>query len=308
MTNFESVQNNRREANSLAWPKSGARTGVLGAVAGVILGLSLAIPDSGTYAAENGCSFSETTLSFSGTPLEQARCLLRPVLRFGRLGEPVAHLPAPLEELIGTPVQFSAVSLQMYLASHGITEADIGGSVTNRLAAKYFIIHDTSTPNYLDQPFPTNINTAAWSHNGLERWRQRPVAHVFVNRLGQSIAPHAWVASQRATKLEVRVLGEKSRGLFVHTELVQPRQRDPQGGAKNDAIAPAPGFTDAQLDRLALLYAAASLQHGAWMIPGFHACVDAGIPDAHDDPQNFDLALWAKRLESLLKELEGVAK
>jgi len=27
---------------------------------------------------------------------------------------------------------------------------------------------------------------------------------------------------------------------------------------------------------------------------------DAGIPDAHDDPQNFDLAFWAGRLDALL--------
>jgi hypothetical protein len=289
-------------------PRSKARSELLGRIARVILSFSLVIPYGVGSAAETGCAFSESALTFPGTPLEQARCLLRPVLRFGRLGEPLARLPAPLEDLIGNPVQFSSVTLQTYLKSHQIAETDIGGPVTNQLTAKYFVIHDTSTPNYLDQPFPTNINAAAWSQNGLERWRQRPVAHVFVNRLGLSIAPRAWIESQRATKLEVRMLGEKSRGLFVHTELVQPRQRDPQGSAKNDAIAPTPGFTEAQLDRLALLYAAASVQHGTWMIAGFHACVDAGIPDAHDDPQNFDLTLWANRLASLIKDLEATAK
>jgi hypothetical protein len=308
MTKSESVQNNRREANSLAWPKSEIRKGVLGFVASAILGLGFTFSDSVTYAAETSCGFSESTHSFPGTPLEQARCLLRPVLRNGLLGKPLAILPSPLEELIGKPVKFTPLALQTYLASHQIAEADIGGAVTNKLAAKYFVIHDTSTPNYLDQPIPTNINTASWSHNGLERWLQRPVAHVFVNRLGQSITPRAWIASQRATKLEVRVLGEKSRGLFVHTELVQPRQRDPQGSARNDAIAPTPGFTEVQLDRLALLFVSASVQHGNWMIPGFHACVDAGIPDAHDDPQNFDLALWAARVAKLLNDLENGPK
>ena len=35
--------------------------------------------------------------------------------------------------------------------------------------------------------------------------------------------------------------------------------------------------------------ALAILSHGRrWLIPAFHATVDAGIPDAHDDPQNFD--------------------
>jgi hypothetical protein len=101
------------------------------------------------------------------------------------------------------------------------------------------------------------------------------------------------------------VLKEKSRGLFVHTELVQPRRSDPTGQPGNDGLAPSPGFTEPQLDRLALLYVVASLQHGSWMVPAFHANVDAGIPDAHDDPQNFDLNLWSKRLNLLLQSLES---
>ena len=82
----------------------------------------------------------------------------------------------------------------------------------------------------------------------------------------------------------------------------------PAPQAQYDAIAPTPGFPDAQLDRLALLYVAASVQHGTWMVPAFHAAVDAGIPDAHDDPQNFDLALWAKRLDTLLHALNLSAR
>jgi hypothetical protein len=260
-----------------------------------------------TRGDSTACPFDAAALAFEGTPLEQAKCLLRPVLPYARLGAPLAHLPAPLEDLIGRSVQIRAATLQDYLRSNSIAEADIGGPVTNQLSAKYFVIHDTSSPNYLNEQIPTNINTAAWAPNDLQRAARRPVAHAFVNRLGQSIAPHTWVTSWRATKLEVRVLGDKSRGLFVHTELIQPRRRDPQAGPRNDAIAPTPGFTELQLDRLALLYTAASLQHRTWMVPAFHACVDAGIPDGHDDPQNFDLALWAKRLERLLEALEKPA-
>ena len=101
------------------------------------------------------------------------------------------------------------------------------------------------------------------------------------------------------------MLGERGRGLFVHTELIQPRHRDPdKGGPKNDALAPEPGFTVAQYDRLALLYVSASVQHGTWLIPGYHCAIDAGIPDGHDDPQHFDLAFWAGRLEELLKAIQ----
>ena len=216
-------------------------------------------------------------------------------------------LPAPLESLIGQPVTLDLTALQKYLQTHGIAETDIGGPLTNHCAARYFVIHDTSTPNYGDAPIPTNINTTAWSGNNLNRWTNRAVAHAFVNRLGDSITPHPFARPWRATKLEVRVLGEKGRGLFVHTELVQPRQRDPHGNAKNDALSPEPGFTVAQYDRLALLYVSASLQHGSWLIPGYHAAVDAGIPNAHDDPQHFDLAFWAGQLDELLKAVSKSA-
>jgi hypothetical protein len=255
--------------------------------------------------ANAGCPFDDATMSFKGTPLEQAKCLLRPVRRHGELSAPLAHLPSPLEQLIGFPVTIPTATVRKYLAAHGIKESDVGGALTNHLAAKYFVIHDTSTPNYGDKAFPTNINQASWSHNTLKRWSENSnaVAHCFVNRLGDSVSPHAWTTPWRATKLETRVLGEKSKGIFVHTELIQPRRRDPSGGPRNDALSPEPGFTEAQLDRLALLYVTASLQHGTWLVPAYHAALDAGIPNGHDDPQNFDLALWAERLSLLLNVL-----
>lgn len=260
------------------------------------------------YAANPSCQFDTNALTFAGSPIEQARCLLRPLKRFGELDKASANLPAPLESIIGQPVAIKIEAIQSYLTKHSISETNIGGPLTNHCGAKYFVIHDTSTPNYHDEPIPDNINTAAWPLNNLNRYTNRAVAHAFVNRLGDSITPHSFATPWRATKLEVRVLGEKGRGLFVHTELIQPRRRDPGAGPKNDALSPDPGFTDAQYDRLALLYLSASAQHGTWLIPGFHAAVDAGIPDAHDDPQNFDLLFWAKRLDTLLKEISAAAK
>jgi len=257
-------------------------------------------------AQNTSCRFDTNTLTFSGTPIEQARCLLRPVKRFGVLASPLQLLPAPLEDLIGQPVKLDLAAVQKYLTSHKISEIEIGGWLTNRCEARYFVIHDTSTPNYGDNPIPTNINTAAWSYNNLARSSNRPVAHAFVNRLGDSITPHPFAIPWRATKLEVRILKERGFGPFVHTELFQPRRRDPAGGPRNDAIAADPGFTEAQYDRLALLYLSASVQHGSWLIPGYHAAVDAGIPDAHDDPQNFDLAFWAGRLNLLLKSIADI--
>lgn len=259
---------------------------------------------SGVARAENtSCRFDEATMSFPGTPLEQARCLLRPVKVHGVLGESLATLPGSLEKLIGQPVTVDVAVLQKYLQAHNIAEKDLGGPLTNHCGAKYFVIHDTSTPNFGDAPIPTNINTTAWAFNNLNRYTNRIVAHIFISRMGESIGLLPYSTPWRATKLEVKVLGDKSRGLFVHNEMVQPRHRDPSGSPKNDAFAAEPGFTVAQYDRLALLYVSASLQHGTWLIPGYHCAIDAGIPDGHDDPQNFDLTFWAGRLDELLKAI-----
>jgi hypothetical protein len=250
------------------------------------------------------CPFDRAKMEFAGTPVEQARCLLRPVLRGGVVGEPLKKLPAPLESLIGTQVQIKPEQLKKYLEAHKISEEEIGGPLMQKVTAKYFVIHDTSTPNYGEKSIPTNINTAAWPLNNFERWKKINVAHMFVNRLGQSMTWHPFSMSWRATKYESKTLTkEESHGMFVHTELSQPRQTDPKGHKGNDAIAPEPGFTQEQYDRLALLYVAASLEHGMWLVPAYHCCLDSGMPDGHDDPQNFKLEQWGKSLDALLAQL-----
>jgi hypothetical protein len=270
------------------------------------LALAVCTASAGGEAAR--CPFDESKLSFDGTPLEQAKCLLRTVKQGGVLGKTLAKLPAPLENLVGQPVALDKTVFQNYLQKNHIAEEDIGGSITNDLPANYFVIHDVSAPNYLDKPFPPDINQASWGPNNVGRWKKTDVAHIFVTRLGESTSPHPFVVPWRATKFETRILKEKSKGLFVHIELVQPRRSNRRGSPNNDTIAPKPGFTEKQLDRLALLYVSASLAHGTWMVPAFHATIDAGIPGAHDDPQNFDLTHWAKRLNVLIKSLQPKAE
>jgi hypothetical protein len=53
------------------------------------------------------CRFSDTNLKFEGTPIEQARCLLRTVRVLGNVNDEPATLPAFLEEIIGQPVAFT---------------------------------------------------------------------------------------------------------------------------------------------------------------------------------------------------------
>lgn len=286
--------------------------------------LCLAVGYSRTSAQETPCAFDDASLSYKGTPEKQARCLLRPVLIGGQLGAQLKRLPAPLDKLIGKALKVDQALLRIFLEQQSIRAEDIGGSLSEPVSransispdaafASYFVIHDVSTPNYLNDPFPPDIDEASWVWNDLNRkWLKRKVTHVYISRTGESITavdfkeqlpdPH------HGTKFARNQLRNRGKGLYLHVELIQPRRRDPQGSANNDRFAPVPGFTDPQLKRLALVYIAASVRRGQWLIPAFHASVDAGIPDAHDDPQNFDLARWAAHLDALLKSVKEIKR
>ena len=264
-------------------------------------------------AQEKPCKLAPTSEISSK---DQAKCLLRPVRKFGNLDVTLLTLPTPFDKLLSLPtIDLDKEALRRYLKAKNIRESDIGGSLDNPVSrgnnnssradlARYFIIHDTSTPNFENDNFPANINDSKWSGNNLQRWtRGNPLAHVFVSRVGESVTPVNFSTPWRATSFEVDVCGVACKGLFLSIEMVQPRRSDPRGGRGNDAIAPNPGFTDAQLDRLALVYIAASVRRGKWMIPAFHASLDAGIDGAHDDPQNFSLEQWSERLNNLLQQI-----
>lgn len=254
-----------------------------------------------TTATDQGpCGFSTVTLAFRGDARTQARCLLRHVARFGVL-EDELPLPPSLDAIVGARIALTPAQLRAYLARQGIAEADIGGALTDPVSrtengspAAYFVIHDTSTPNMLAQPFPADRDEASWRHNNVAVWQRgdQSVAHVFIGRTGSSVTAVDFSRGWRATKLESRVAGAASRGRFLHVENVQPRRSLEGGAPGNDNIGPEPGFSDAQLRRLALVYVAASVRAGVWLIPAQHAAIDSGIPNGHDDPQNFDLARW----------------
>ena len=283
--------------------------------------LSIAITGLSVRAQDTPCAFNDSSLSYAGSPQEQARCLLRPVLVGGHLGAPLERLPAPFDELMGKPLKIDRAALSRYLTEQTISETDIGGSLSDPVSranpvdpdaafARYFVIHDVSTPNYLGDLFPPDINEATWVWNDLPRkWIKTKVTHVYISRTGESVTAVDFKTQlpdpYNGTKFARDRLRNKGKGLFLHIELVQPRRSDPQGPPNNDRFAPTPGFTDAQLKRLAVVYIAASVRRGQWLIPAFHAAVDAGIPDAHDDPQNFDLTRWANHLRALLKLIKA---
>lgn len=169
-------------------------------------------------------------------------------------------LPKPLESLIGETFKYKKEKFRHYLQKHKIDEESIGGNLDNPLAkaklpngdeiqSLYFIIHDTSSPYLKNAPFPDNFDTNKdWKGNDLTIWINQPVAHIFVNRLGESLTTTPFDETVRkgwGTKFSRDFLKTEGKGLQIHIELIQPRQRDAKSNnPENDLIAPFPGFTE----------------------------------------------------------------
>ncbi len=250
-------------------------------------------------------------------PIEQAKKLLRKVRMMGTVSYDVPVFDSAFANNVGQPCQLTRDQLRSYITRQNINEWEIGGSIdapvssvsdsTNGVTyARYFVIHDTSFPRYGSKGFPANIDDASWEWNNLNKWNA-PVCHIYVNRVGQSKTMTPFDGGMTATKMERYILGEtSSRGLYLHIELVQPRRFLKGYGRGNDVDAPDNGFTTPQYRRLALLYITASVRKGEWLIPGFHACVDQGIRNAHDDPQNFELERFMSALRELIGEVGKV--
>jgi hypothetical protein len=257
------------------------------------------------------CRFDRDTLTFAGTPLEQATCLLRKIELFAvRKPQPVPRVfvsllteappPSPAHKaaaLAAFPEPYRA-----YAAEHA---GDPVSQTEEGLPLAYFVIHDTSTPFYKSDPFPRKLDKDA-RVNSFQPYisdeiAAEPVAHIFLNRVGQIWAGHEFAEPWRATKLESRVVGPRARGRFVHIETVQPRRYVSDATTRAGTEGPKPGFSKAQYRMLAALYVYVSARAGKWLIPGQHNTVDAGIPDAHDDPQNFDMKRFGKEVERLMR-------
>lgn len=266
------------------------------------------------------CGFDPASLSFRGTPVDQARCLMRGMDSSRNLGPELESLPPALASRVGTETGLpSRESLSAFLSKQNL-EWDFAAYLWQPLSrardnapdapmARYFVIHDTSGPNYGHRSFPADMDDT--SHiNDLTRFECSDgygKAHVVINRAGGMLLNHELATPWRETKFELAAnFSGALKGLFLHTELVQPRRSAARRG-RNDALAPNPGFTAVQYDRLALLYTIASVRAGRWLIPAFHAAVDADIPNGHDDPMNFDVASFAASLDRVVGKLQEPA-
>jgi hypothetical protein len=264
------------------------------------------------------CGFDVQAMSFSGGPVEQAKCLMRGIDETRNLGPPLASLPDALAGRVGRDTGLpSRETLSTFLSKQDL-EWDFAAYLWQPVsrakdndrdapAARYFVIHDTSGPNYHRRGFPDDIDSTA-KFNNLNNffcpdgWGK---AHVVVNRSGDMILDHDFSIPWRETKFERAVnFSGALKGLFLHVELIQPR-RSAGRGWSNDSQSPTPAFTTAQYDRLALLYVITSVRAEHWLIPAFHAAIDSTIRDGHDDPRNFDVESFANSLEILIEKLQG---
>ncbi|PWW01845.1 hypothetical protein DFR52_102509 [Hoeflea marina] len=277
----------------------------------VLLAVFLMLCGDAGAATMGKCRFDTDPRSFAGTASEQASCLMRKVRPLGNVAAEPAVLPANLAALVGQPTGISKARMRSEIAALGFDEAGLGGSLDSPLSrgnansaqepmARYFVIHDTSTPNFGEAQFPADIDTSN-KVNSFSGYKSptNAKAHIFLNRGGEIYVGHDFGVPWRATKLELKI-GKLAKGLFVHIETIQPRRAHPH---QADGTAPDPGFTAAQYDRLALLYLMASMRAGAGLVPAFHAAIDEGLSDGHDDPQNFSLAEFDAALGRLLAKL-----
>ena len=115
------------------------------------------------------CSFDAETLSYAGTPVQQAMCLMRGMDATRNLLPPLHSLPPALAKRVGqtTPLPSRAV-LADYLATLGL-EGEFGDFLWSPVSrahdndvaapiARYFVIHDTSGPNFGRRSFPDDID------------------------------------------------------------------------------------------------------------------------------------------------------
>jgi hypothetical protein len=252
------------------------------------------------------CRFDIPTLTFAGTPAEQATCLMQKVVWKGALRP--QKLPKVLHALLsgehGPPARYRDGALAAFpehYRDYAIRHADSPVSKTEAgLPLLYFVIHDTSMPFLGTERFPRALDSDLRVNDLRPYVLEYPVGHIFLNRAGQIWPGHEFAESWRATKFETRVVGYPARGRFAHIELVQPRRYAPGSTSLGDTLAPKPGFSREQYRQLAALYVYASARAGTWLIPAQHATLDAGLEDAHDDPQNFELKDFGRELELLI--------
>ena len=262
-----------------------------------------------TLSADLGlCKFSTETMQFRGTTVDQTNCLLRKVKPQGA-GSTAQKIPKWLLDNVGRDTSITPKQMSTFLITNRIQPSHVGGIVSHvdLTRARYFVIHDTSSPAFAT--FPADINDSTWSGNDLHSFKTREIAkkiNIVTNRVGESMTLQDLSTERQspATKLEESGVAPKSKNYFIHVENVQPREK-PAGSWP--WVAPTPGFTPPQINRLALIYVVSSVRAGHWLTPAYHFNIDsrATSREPHDDPQGFNLDDWITAVSSIVTNINS---
>lgn len=269
--------------------------------------------------------FDFEELKYRGTIQEQTKLLLRQPLSKGDVSCLPPDINGTFLNLLTYAFKLDGNKLKQYLNANQIEVSEVGGDINEKIStivnskqqkinARYFIIHDVSYEE-TDSIFPNNIDSASYEANQFAYWthfqeviKKRYIAHIFVNRLGESKTYVNFKDKKGTTKFEQKEFNKMSglAGLYVSVELVQPRLR-PNTRTNYFSLAPKEGFTKKQYERLALIYIVASFRNKGWLIPTFHICIDENLhPDSHDDPQNFHLPTFLENVLQIFDDIEKV--
>ena len=142
------------------------------------------------------CAFDQTTLSFHGDGVEQTRCLMRGMDETRNLGAQMAMMPAPLADRVGNEAglptrealstYLSKLDLEWDFAQYLLTCCRCRAPATmmpTAPMARYFVIHDTSGPNFGHRAFPEEVDNGNSKINGLNKVQM-------LRRLGQGACRH----------------------------------------------------------------------------------------------------------------------
>lgn len=254
------------------------------------------------------CYWDSGTMQFSGDSIQQALCLTPPVRASGIVGKLEEGLPSTLDELVGRDFDFTREAVEAYVYEHGLNEKELGGALGLRVSrargesALFFVVHDSDGPDFGTRTFSPDINVSAHI-NDLRQFGRR--WHVLIGRDGASTTLIDFFQPLRSTYFEARDAGAKAKGRFLHVGLIQPVRKNIDNADTSSSLIPEPAYTKEQYRRLAQVYVAASSRAGRWLIPAYAAQLNkyGQAPVFMGGPKGFDLALWAKALRDVYREI-----
>src|ERR1700744_4153132 len=122
------------------------------------------------------CDFNLDSLAYRGTPVEQARCLMRAEDPSRNLGPPLANFPQALASRVGRETGLPSREILSTFLSKQDLEWSFAANLWQPVSraednnpeapkATYFVIHDTSGPNFGHRDFPDDTDSTARFNN-----------------------------------------------------------------------------------------------------------------------------------------------